>query len=356
MSTVHQLVAGFRGGDAISNEAVRIRELCAAHGVACQIWCPLHSIHPNDLQHARDLGGLAAAVRPDDVALLHLSIGSEANDVFRALPCRRSILYHNVTPPRFFERTQPQTAAILEAGLAAVRRLAGCDADVWADSAFNAGELRAMGYRDPKVFPLLVDGLRGQAAPDAEMLAKLSTPRMENLLFVGRLAPNKRHDRLLKVFHAYQRTVAPKSRLVVAGGAGLDAYKGILLSTAKTLALRNALFTGYVETAELAACYAAASAFVCMSDHEGFCAPLLEAMSWRIPVFAVAAGAVPETLDGAGVLFDPATDEATIAETIGRVLHDPALLGAVLKRQDERLARFSARDEWADLKAVLALP
>ena len=227
---------------------------------------------------------------------------------------------------------------------------------VWADSAFNAGELRAMGYRDPKVFPLLVDGLRGQAAPDAEMLAKLSTPRMENLLFVGRLAPNKRHDRLLKVFHAYQRTVAPKSRLVVAGGAGLDAYKGILLSTAKTLALRNALFTGYVETAELAACYAAASAFVCMSDHEGFCAPLLEAMSWRIPVFAVAAGAVPETLDGAGVLFDPATDEATIAETIGRVLHEPALLEAVLKRQDERLARFSARDEWADLKAVLGLP
>ena len=355
MPTVHQLVAGFRRGDAISNEAVRIRDLCAAHGIPCEIWCPASNVDPDDRGRARDLRNLAAAAKPDDVALLHLSIGSAANDAFRSLSCRRTILYHNVTPPRFFERVQPQTAAVLESGLAAVRRLASCDADVWADSAFNASELREMGYRDPKVFPLLVDATFGGSAVDPSMRARLSSPPMDNILFVGRVAPNKRHDRLLKVFHAYQRSVSPESRLVVAGGAGLEAHKGLLLASVNTLMLRNVLFTGFVETAELAACYATASAFVCMSDHEGFCAPLLEAMAWRVPVFAVAAGAVPETLDGAGVLFDRDTDEATIAETVGRVLHDPALREAVLRKQDERLARFRARDEWADLKTMLRI-
>ena len=356
MPTVHQLLAGFRRGDAISNEAVRIRDLCAAHGVPCEIWCPASNISREDRGRAKELSGIAAAVRPEDVALLHLSIGSVANDVFLSLPCRRAILYHNVTPPRFFERVQPQTAAVLESGLAAVRRLAACDADVWADSAFNAGELRAMGYRDPKVFPLLVDATFGRAVPDPAMKARLSAPPMDNILFVGRLAPNKRHDRLLRVFRAYQRNVRPESRLVVCGGAaGVETYHALLLAMADTLMLRNALFTGFATSAELAACYATASAFVCMSDHEGFCAPLLEAMAWRVPVFAVAAGAVPETLDGAGVLFDRGEDEESIAETVGRVLHDGALREAVLRRQDERLARFRARDEWAGLRAVLGL-
>ena len=356
MPTVHQLLAGFRRGDAISNEAVQIRDLCAAHGVACDIWCPASNISPEDRARARDLGGLPAAVRPGDVALLHLSIGSAANDAFRALPCRRVVLYHNVTPPRFFERVQPATAAVLESGLAAVRRLSDCGADAWADSAFNAAEMRAMGWRDPKVFPLLVDATFGRAPVDPTMRRRLSSPPMDNLLFVGRLAPNKRHDRLLRVFKAYQRDVTPASRLVVAGGSsGLETYHALLLAMADTLMLRNAFFTGFATPSELAACYATASAFVCLSDHEGFCAPLLEAMAWRVPVFAVASAAVPETLDGAGVLFDPATDEATIAETIGRVLRDSALKDAILARQDERLARFRARDAWAELRTMLGL-
>ncbi len=356
MPTVHQLLAGFRRGDAISDEAQRIAALCAAHGVESRLWCPLPAVDPSDRRRVRDLEALPAAVGPDDVALLHLSIGSRANEIFPALPCRRVVLYHNVTPPRFYERLDPATALVLQRGLESVRALAGCGADAWADSAFNAAELRAMGWRDPKVFPLLVDDRFGEGTPDPAMLARLSSPRRTNLLFVGRLAPNKRHDRLLKVFRAFQRTVEPESRLVVAGGEdGRALYRTLLLGTANTLMLRDAFFTGFVAPAELAACYASASAFVCMSDHEGFCAPLLEAMAWRVPVFAVAAGAVPETLDGAGVLFDPAADEPTVAEAIGRVLRDPALREAVLAGQDARLARFRARDAWAELRTMLGL-
>ena len=357
MPTVHQILASFRRGDAIGEEALRIRDLCEAHGAACRLWCPAHCVPPADRRLAQDVSALPAAVRPDDVALLHLSTGSPANDLFAALPCRRVVLYHNVTPPRFFERVQPAVAARLEAGLAAVRRLASCGADAWADSAFNAAELRAAGWRDPKVLPLLFDPRFERTAPDPLLRAKLSEPPRENLLFVGRIAPNKRHDRLLRLVHAYRAAVDPSARLVAAGGAaGLETYQALLKAASSTLVLGDgALFTGFLSPAELAACYATASAFVCASDHEGFCAPLLEAMAWRIPVFAVATGAVPETLDGAGVLFDPAADEAAMAETVGRVLHDPALKEAVLRKQDERLARFRARDEWAELRAVLGL-
>ena len=354
---IHQILASFRRGDAIGEEALRIGGLCEAHGVACRLWCPAHCVPPADRRRTQDVSALPSSVRPDDVALLHLSIGSSVNDLFAALPCRRVVLYHNVTPPRFFERVEPQTAARLAAGLAAARRLASCGADAWADSAFNAGEMRAMGWRDPKVLPLLFDARFEKTPPDPLVLARLSDPPRTNLLFTGRLAPNKRHDRLLRVLHACRRTVDPAARLVVAGGDdGRPVYRSLLLAQADTLMVRDGvLFTGFLSPAGLAACYATASAFVCTSDHEGFCAPLLEAMAWRIPVFAVAAGAVPETLDGAGVLFDPATDEAAIAETVGRVLRDPALKEAVLRKQDERLARFRARDEWAELRTVLGL-
>ncbi|MBQ9726691.1 MAG: glycosyltransferase [Kiritimatiellae bacterium] len=354
---VHQLLASFRRGDAIGEEAVRIRDLCEAHGVECRLWSPAHCVPPAERRLALDAAALPAAARPGDVALLHLSIGSPVNDLFAALPCRRVALYHNVTPPRFFERVQPATAARLEAGLAAVRRLAACGAEAWADSAFNAAELRAAGWRDPKVLPLLFDPGFGRTPPDPLARARLSEPPRENLLFVGRIAPNKRHDRLLRLVHAYRAAVNPAGRLVAAGGAaGLETWQALLKASASTLVLGDGvLFTGFLSPAELAACYATASAFVCLSDHEGFCAPLLEAMAWRVPVFAAAAGAVPETLGGAGVLFDPAADEATMAETVGRVLHDPALREAVLAKQDARLARFRARDEWAELRAVLGL-
>jgi glycosyltransferase involved in cell wall biosynthesis len=354
MPTLHQLVAGFRRGDAISNEALLIRDLCAAHGLASDIRCPRQSAFSDDRALTRDVESLPGEIRPDDVALLHLSIGSRCNRIFPSLPCRKVILYHNVTPPRFFERLNPATAQILADGLAQVAELKDAADSVWADSAFNAGELRAMGYRDPKVFPLLVDESFGTGTVHAGLRRTLSDPPLANLLFVGRLAPNKRHDILLQVFSAFQRYVNPASRLVVAGGSGgAEAYKALLLGSVYTLVAKNVLFTDFVDDPKLRACYATASAFVCTSDHEGFCAPLLEAMAWHVPVFARAAGAVPETLDGAGVLFAPDAPPETMAETIGRVLGDPALRAEVVRKQDERLARFRSRDAWAELRGMI---
>lgn len=356
--TVRQLVAGYRIGDAISSEADLIRNLLSAHGIANGIYCPVSNVAPEQRGQVRDIEKLPQDVQADDVALLHLSIGSRANVLFPELPCRRVILYHNVTPAHFLERLNPATAEILAKGRREVARLKDAAHAVYADSAFNASELAELGYRNPRVLPLIIDDTFGSAKPDPAMLAKLTSGNRQNLLFVGRIAPNKRQDQLLSVFAHYRKTINPQARLVMVGGAGsgMETYQIMLMAMAEHLELRrDVFFTGFVTDAELAACYATASAFLCLSDHEGFCAPLLEAMAWHVPVFAKAAGAVPETMDGAGVLLQDA-DPHVFAETVGRVLNDPALRDAVIAKQNARLARFRARDPWRDLAAALEIP
>ena len=375
---IHQLVAGFRAGDAISTEAEALDAVFRANGCESTIWCLPRNTAEDSLGKVRDIASLPAAVKPDDIAILHLSIASPANDIFRALNCRKAIIYHNVTPARFFERCNTAFAKVLDDGRRAVADLAAAADINLADSAFNAAELAEMGYANPRVFPLVIDADFGGAV-DTPTRAALTEGDILNILFVGRVVPNKRHDRILEVFSRLH-AIEPRSRLIIAGSAsGNETYKVMLQSFAKELGLRvsafgtrsqtrmaNAsasaagadfapvVFTGFLKPSELNACYASASAFLCMSDHEGFCAPLLEAMHWNVPVFADAQAAVPETLDGAGVLFDGA-DSAEIAETMLRILRDPALRDAIIAAQRARLARFDDRDIWTEISRLLEI-
>lgn len=352
---LHQIVSGFRKGDAISDEAMLLQALCAAHGHEAPLYCARSTTAAQQRSLVRDLDSLAGVVKPEDIVLLHLSIGSRGNALLPTLNCRKAILYHNVTPSHFFERLNPPMAKILDDGRRQVASLANAAEINLADSAYNAQELREAGYRNVSVFPLVVDASFGAGVIDPVMKARLTNDGKVNLLFVGRVVPNKRHDHLLQVFHHFQHYVEANSRLIIAGSSsGQEAYKSLLLGSVHSLELKDVLFTEFITLAELNACYASASAFVCLSEHEGFCAPLLEAMAWQVPVFATARAAVPETLAGAGVLFE-SVDLAVIAETIGRVIRDPNVKAAVLKRQSQRLADYRSRDVWAEFKGHLGL-
>ena len=353
-AAIYQLVAGFRRGDAISNEALLMRFLFRKWGCPAEIACATGAVSPDDQDGIISLEELRARVRPEDTAILHLSIGCEANEVFPSLPCRRVILYHNITPPKFFERIDTVAAARLSEGRLQAAALAGVADINLADSAFNASELAAMGYRDPKVLPLMID-LEGAHQKVSPTYATRYRDGAVNVLFVGRVAPNKRHDEILRVFHDLQHYVEPFSRLLLVGTyAGAEGYHTLLLGQAYTLDLRRVVFTGGVTQAELNACYRVATVFLCMSEHEGFCAPLLEATHHDVPVLAVADAAVPETLGGAGVLFHE-RNYPLIAETIGRIARDPALREAIVAGQRKRLAAYRARDFEAELRAALAL-
>lgn len=352
MKALHQLVAGFAKGDAISNEALVLRQIFRGWGLESDIFCETKRILPELRRDACDLATLPAALQPGDGALLHLSIGSTANEVFRQLACRKALLYHNVTPPDYFRGIQEQIAHQLALGRDQVRALAGVAEVNLADSAFNAAELETFGYDYTGVFPLFLDFERLRATPDRAVLAKYDDGLI-NILFVGRGAPNKCPADVLAAFYYFQNFVEPNSRLILAGSfAGLEFYQGLLLARTHELQLANVELTGNIPQAQLNACYRSADVFLSMSEHEGFGIPLIEAMVHEVPILAYAAGAVPETLAGAGVLFKEKRFDL-VAEMLGRLVRDEGLRDAVLTKQRERLDLYENRDLETELRSHL---
>jgi len=301
MPAIHQFVAGFSNGDAISNEARVMQEVFRAWGNESRIFSETKRILPQLRKYADDFTD--CRVTGDDIVLLHLSIGSPVNTAFAELPCRKAILYHNVTPSHYFEMVNQSTAFNLAAGRKQLKALAGA-ADVnMADSRFNAGELEALGYQDVQVLPLILDIDALKAAPDRKTLSRFKDGRT-NILFVGRCVPNKRIEDVLTAFAYYQKCVNPDSRLIHVGSfSGAERYYYLLLTQARDLGIETVHFAGAVPQSQLNAFFMCADLFLCMSEHEGFCIPVVESMVHDVPVLAYAAAAVPETMDGAGVLF-----------------------------------------------------
>lgn len=339
MTAIHQLVAGYTRGDAISNESRVLQALFRSWGCRSEIYCETKRILPELRKEARDLAAAAADITDGDIVILHLSIGSEANLVFPALKGRKVIVYHNITPSAYFRGLQDQIAHLLARGREQARALAGAAEITLADSQFNADELLAMGYPHVQVMPLLLDPGQWDGPLDKGYLAKLKDGRL-NLLFVGRCAPNKRIEDLLFALYYLQRYVEPNARLIhVGSSAGLERYQALLRTKVRELGLDQVIFAGSIPPRQLRAAFAAADVFLCLSEHEGFCIPLLEAMASNVPVVAYDAGAVRETLDGAGVLIGT-KDFALIGELIGRIHRDAEFRTALLRGQQARLARY----------------
>ena len=353
MPAINQIVAGFTRGDAISQEALALQRLFASWGCGGEIFCERRRVLPELRGAVRDLDEAQAVCGPDSVALLHLSIGSPCNAAFAKLAARKAILYHNMTPSAYFRAVQPATASLLELGRRQLAALAGAAEVNMAVSRYNAGELEAAGCRGVGVVPLVVDWTRYDVPPDRALLRELDDGRV-NILFVGRGAPNKRIDDLLQAVVTLRHGIEPRARLIHVGSyAGAERYRMVLEARARELGMRDSLFLGAAPQASLNACYRAAQVFLCMSEHEGFCIPLLEAMRFDLPVAARACAAVPETLDGAGVLFAEA-DYPLIAETLARLAQPGELRDGVLAAQRARLARYQARDLGAELRRLMA--
>lgn len=350
MASIHQFLAGFSLGDAISNEALVLRRIFRSWGYSSEIFSEANCIHPGLASEAADLS--AADVSAEDTVILHLSIGSAVNDRFAELRCRKVILYHNITPHRYFSLVNPRSARLLELGRNQLVRLAGTAEVNIADSAYNARELAAAGYRAPRVFPIVID-FSVLAQPPDPSVARKWNDGATNILFVGRCAPNKKIEDVILVFHHYNKFVNPHSRLILAGSyVGTERYYHLLLAMVRELQLDNVCFTGPIKQPLMNAAWSTAHAFVCMSEHEGFCIPLLESMFFNVPVLALDAGAVSETLDGAGVLMKRSSP-AHAAEMLGRIINDMAFRTAILAGQAKRLERFRSTNVEENLRSCL---
>ncbi|HNV02697.1 MAG TPA: glycosyltransferase [Vicinamibacterales bacterium] len=336
--TVQQWLPAARRGDAVGDSARLMQALLRAQGHASEIFAL--EIEPDLRRDVRPFRGHAEA--GGDVTLLHFATPSPLTGALGRLRHGRVVQYHNVTPPRFFAPFSPELAALSACARRELRAL--CDAaDLAAGpSEFNRRELEALGFAETRVLPLAVDVGRLRDAPPHPVMDRWLRDGRVNLLFVGRVAPNKKVEDLLRLAARYRRRVDPDARLVVAGrDDSVPRYAEFLRLLAARLGLgADALvFTGALSDAALAACYRAAGAYVSMSEHEGFCAPLVEAMAMDVPILAYAGAAVPETLGGAGVAFAP-KDLDCAAEALGLLVHDARFRASVIEGQRRRLAHF----------------
>ena len=348
---IDQIMTGYADGDAISNEAVTLRRIFRKWGHESEIYADLACVSPS-LQH--DCRALADyRGRADDICLHHYGIASAAADVFLAASARKIMVYHNITPGEFFDGFDDGIAARLRQARTALPAIArGADA-VWTVSQYNADELKAQGIRNVQVFPLVFSPDPPPVAPDPKISRKFADS-LTNILFVGLIAPNKRIEDLIEAFAWYHLAINPFSRLIIVGSMwGSPRYYTMLRMLIGDLDLENVCFEGFASTAGLLAYYQMAHLYVCTSAHEGYCLPLVEAMSHNVPVIARAVGGTPEAMDGAGVLYDDLAP-AELGALFDRVLTDTALRQTVLTSQRQRIQRAASRDVEAELKRLLA--
>jgi glycosyltransferase involved in cell wall biosynthesis len=350
MPRVHQVLASLGYGDAIGNHVLGIQRALVAAGFESDII--VESADPRLEPLTLDYRDALTALDPGDLLIHHFSIGSRASRTAFALPNPMALVYHNITPPEYFVGVHPWLARQCYHGrreLLPYRNRADLALGV---SEFNRTELAALGFDPTRVLPVVPDFSHLDIAPDTRVLDAYDDDRT-NVLFVGRLIPNKRPDQIIRAFHAYQRLCNPEARLLLAGSyAQVENYLAQLHALVARLGTRNVHILGQVSNEELTALYDVADLFLCASEHEGFCVPLVEAFHKRVPVLAYASTAVPDTLDGGGVLFH-SRDPIDIAALMEAVLSDEAYEARILAAQDAALGRLLSKNFAANLLGMV---
>ena len=354
---VHQILATLGYGDAIGNEVLGIQRALRSAGYDSEIVVETADHRLED--QTVDYRDMLPAIREDDLLIHHFSIGSRASRMAFALPCRMALVYHNITPPEYFLGVHEQLVRQCYHGrreLLAYRTR--CELAL-GDSEFNRQELEALGFAQTAVLPVVPDFSHLDVLRDERIVAAYDD-EWTNVLFVGRVIPNKRPDDLIRFFHAYKTLYNPRSRLILAGSyGGFAPYLAQLHALAARLQVSDVHILGQVTNEELAALYECADLFLCASEHEGFCVPLVEAFHADVPVLAYAATAVPATMDGGGVLYDT-REPRQVAALMNGLLCDADLCARVLDAQSAALDRLHRQDFDGTLlkhvRAALAAP
>ncbi len=325
---------------AIGAHTVALADVLRAQGVESDVWA-------REVTSAMAGRGRPVAERPPgratDVLVYQMAMGDDLADAVIALPGRLVVNHHNLTPQAFFDRWDPAIAAGLARGEAQLASMAPAAELALAVSEFNAAGCRRAGYRHVEVAPVLVDLDGLEVADEAEVDRLTSTKGGTDWLFVGRLCPHKAQHDLIVAFSVFRRRHDPSARLFLVGGTTPPDYGTALGHLVADLGLDGSVvLPGSVPAPVLAAHYRAADVFVSLSEHEGFCVPVLEAWNAGLPVVALAAGALPETVGGAGLLLPTKRSPAFSAAAVARVVGDDGLRRRLADAGRARLAgRFA---------------
>lgn len=346
---VHQLLPNLSPGDAAGHHALQVRDVLRRAGFESELFCT--TIASELAGEAHPVAELPAYCRRGRTALLYqFAIGSVLADIILERPEPVIVNYHNLTPGSFFWQWDPGQLEGILWGQRQLHQLVHRTVHAIGVSAFNTRDLEHAGYVSTATVPPLLDVASFDGAADATALARWGGParrdapaveRGARWLFVGRLAPNKAAHDLVKALAAYRRAYDPDARLLLVGGHGIPSYADAVRRLVGALGLDAAVeLVGSVTHAELAAAYAAADVFVCLSDHEGFCFPLVEAMYHGVPVVGYDAGAVGDTIGSGGVVLR-SKSPATVAAAVSRVVQVPGRRQALAAAGRDRVSAFS---------------
>jgi glycosyltransferase involved in cell wall biosynthesis len=348
---INQWVPAAHKGDAIGDSARRVRDLLRAIGHESELYALTID---DDLRH--DVRRFEAPeARRGDLTIFHYALPSPMTAAFAALDHGRVLQYHNVTPASYFAPYDAPLFRLASLGRRELATLAGSADLALGDSEYNRRELEALGFPRTAVFPIAVDTARITQRANRPALDRILDDGLVNFLFVGRIAPNKKIEDHIRLAEVYKRYVDAYYRFIFVGRFDVVPryYSMIRALMAEYRFLDDRfVFTGPISDEELAVYYRHAAVYVSLSEHEGFCVPLVEAMAADVPVLAYAAAAVPDTLAGAGVQFAP-KDLELAAELLGALAFDDDLRAQVIAGQRRRLADFGDERITRELTALL---
>jgi L-malate glycosyltransferase len=341
VTRLDQFLPGFAPHDAIGSHVLQTRRVLREAGFDSDIFAE-HIHGPMD-RHAADFRSYPST-RQNTFLLYHASTSSPMASFLTDRDEPLLIDYHNITPARYFARWEPVAAASMTEARHQLRMLVDRVELAMAVSPFNRTELVESGYRRTAVVPLMIDFDVYSTAADARTLARLKRAKDRGgsqWLFVGRVAPNKCQHDIVGAFAAYRHLFDPHARLTLVGGMTSALYLRALTQLAEELGVADAVqLADSVDFPNLLAHYQTADVFVCMSEHEGFCIPALEAMHFDVPVVAYATAALPDTVGNAGILLDD-KDPAIVACAVDRVLTDHQLRASLNEAGRARVEHFS---------------
>jgi glycosyltransferase involved in cell wall biosynthesis len=348
---IHQVLVSASPGDAITNLALGTRRLLRrvgpseiyAHHIAPELHDEVLPLASYRTLHARNL------------LIFHASIGQSAVHEFLTTRTEPLVLvYHNVTPGKYFEPYDPVFADLLELGRREVERLLPRVVGAIADSEYNARELEEMGYRDVRVVPPVLNLRRlSKVKPRESTLQHLKSLDGPILLSVGQLLPHKRPDFLVQMMHIADTYLGMRGFLMLVGHQRLERYNRAIREQVLELNLPGVHVVGAVDEADLAAMFHSADAVVTASEHEGFCIPLLEAMTFEKPILARACAAIPETVADAALLVPEYEGPSFFAEAATELLADATLRSQLVAGGRRRLDELERRPP--DVAVVEAL-
>ncbi|MCP2520154.1 glycosyltransferase family 4 protein [Candidatus Aminicenantes bacterium AC-335-K20] len=339
---IDQILPAFHRGDAIGDTALHIKKFLNSSGFSSNIY----SLTIDDeLLSEADFFSNFPPTSSSDIVIFHFALPSPLTDEIKKMSAKKIMIYHNITPAEFFADYSAEMTRIAIEGRKQLSSLAEFIDLALADSEFNRQELEEIGYKNTAVFPLFVD-FNKYKKKENPIIEKLFDDERVNILFVGRIVPNKKIEDNIKVLFYYKKYISPLVRLIVVGKTtSLPEYYYSLIRLADEFLLTNEdiVFTGHVPDEELIAYYRIADVFLSLSEHEGFCLPLIESMFFDVPIIAYNCTAVPYTLGNAGILVNT-KDVSFLGELIHYMVSNKEFREKIINSQRKRLEEFRKQD------------